>query len=234
MASRPGRAIARSGRLLALAASLLFAADAVAGQRVSGCERQADDSVGVSTAVLAYRPEPLLRSTRAPAPFAPVALAGFDPDTMQQRLFEYSDGYWARLSLHRVLSYGTLPLFVIQLIAGETLLRNLDDAPGWAEAIHGPAAGAIAGIFLVNTVTGVMNLIEGRHDANDRGRRALHGLIMLIADGGFIATGVTASGAGRYKADSNELRTTHRKVAYASMGVATIGYLMMIPPFRKD
>lgn len=149
------------------------------------------------------------------------------------QLYEYSDGFYARLALHRIASYGTLPLFVAQYFAGEELLRNVDHAAGWARAIHGPAAAGVAGLFLVNTVTGGMNVVEGIRDPADRGRRTVHSLLMLIAEAGFVWTGVTASGAGRYKPDSNELRTTHRKVALGSMGVATLGYLIMIPPFRK-
>jgi hypothetical protein len=151
----------------------------------------------------------------------------------RRQLHEYSDGFYARLALHRLASYGTLPLFAAQYFAGEELLRNVDHAAGWARAIHGPAAAGVAVLFLVNTVTGGMNVIEGIRDPADRGRRTVHSLLMLIADAGFVWTGVTASGAGRYKPDSNELRTLHRKVALGSMGVATLGYVIMIPPFRK-
>jgi hypothetical protein len=154
-------------------------------------------------------------------------------DVAGRQLYEYSDGFYARLALHRLASYGTLPLFVTQYFAGEELLRNVDHAAGWARAIHGPAAAGVAVLFLVNTVTGGMNMIEGIRDPADRGRRTVHSLLMLIADAGFVWTGVTASGAGRYKPDSNELRTLHKKVALGSMGVATLGYMIMIPPFRK-
>jgi hypothetical protein len=76
--------------------------------------------------------------------------------------------------------------------------------------------------------------MEAMPDPEGRGRRTIHGLLMLVADAGFVATGVTAATAGRYIENTNRLRTTHRRVALASMGVATIGYLMMLPPFRRD
>jgi hypothetical protein len=155
-------------------------------------------------------------------------------DTPQQKLFEYSDQYAAQLTLHRIASYAMLPLFAAQFVAGEVLLSNREAPPGWARKVHGPAAGAVAGLFLVNTVTGGLNLIEGLPDPEGRGRRLLHGLLMLVADGGFVATGITAANAGRYVENTNRVKTTHRKIAYASMGVATVSYLIMLPPFRKD
>jgi hypothetical protein len=151
-------------------------------------------------------------------------------DSPRQKLFEYSDQYAAQATLHRIASYATLPLFLTEFIAGQALLNP----PGWAKRIHGPAAGAVAGLFLLNSVTGVLNAMEAMPDPAGRGRRTIHGLLMLIADAGFVATGVTAATAGRYIENTNRVRTTHRKYALASMGVATVGYLMMLPPFRRD
>jgi hypothetical protein len=165
---------------------------------------------------------------------APTAGMRFVTGSDGQQLFEYSDGYYARLSLHRLASYGTLPLFALQFFSGRELLNNVDHAAGWARAVHGPAAAGVAGLFLVNTVTGGLNIVEGLRDPNDRGRRIAHSLLMLTADAGFVWTGVTASGAGRFRPDSNQLRTQHRTVALGSMAVATLGYLMMISPFRHD
>jgi hypothetical protein len=153
------------------------------------------------------------------------------PDSVQG-LFEYSDGYMTRLDIHRVASYATLPLFLAQVVIGEVLLRNVGDQPGWAKVAHGPLAGALAGLFVVNTVTGGLNLLEARRDPNVEPRTLIHSMIMLIADAGFVWTGLTVSRAGTV-APNGRVRTTHRKVALIAMGVATTGYLIMIPPFRQ-
>lgn len=174
---------------------------------------------------LARRPDPL-------AGTKPVRLAM--PADSPQQLFEYSDQYAAQATLHRIASYATLPLFITEFVAGQALLSNRENPPGWASRIHGPAAGALAGLFLLNTVTGVLNSVEALPDPNGRGWRTAHGLLMLLADAGFVATGITAATAGRYYENTNRVRTKHRNIAIASMSVATIGYLMMLPPFRRD
>ncbi len=155
-------------------------------------------------------------------------------DTPQKRLIEYSDGYAARLALHRIASYVTLPLFVTEFVAGQVLLSRTTAPPGWARRIHGPAAGVLGGLFIINTVTGGLNMIEAWPDPNERVRRTAHGLLMLLSDAGFVATGITAAHAGTYKPDSNQLRTAHRRDALISMGIATVGYMIMLPPFRRD
>ncbi len=47
---------------------------------------------------------------------------------------------------------------------------------------------------------------------------------MLGADAGFVATGMLAPN----KEGEGGNRSTHRAVAYTSMGVATVSYLMML------
>lgn len=153
------------------------------------------------------------------------------PDSVQG-LFEYSDGYSTRLDIHRVASYATLPLFLAQVVIGEVLLRNVGDQPEWAKIAHGPLAGALAGLFVVNTVTGGLNLLEARRDPNVESRTLIHSMLMLIADAGFVWTGLTVSRAGTV-APNGRIRTTHRKVALIAMSVATTGYIIMIPPLRQ-
>lgn len=155
------------------------------------------------------------------------------PDTIDQGLFEYSDGYMTRLDIHRVASYAALPLFAAQVVIGEVLLRDRESPPHWAKYSHGPLAGALAGLFVVNTVTGGLNLLEARRDPNVDARSMLHSMIMLLADAGFVYTGMTVGQAGTI-APTGRVRTKHRKYALISMGIATTGYLIMIPPFRKD
>jgi len=177
---------------------------------------------------------PSLARLADPADRFPTVRLVLAADTPQQKLFEYSDQYSAQHTLHRIASYATLPLFAIEVVAGQALLSNRERPPGWAKAVHGPAAGALAGLFIMNTVTGGLNIIEAMPDPEGRGRRILHGLLMIAADAGFVATGITAAKAGRYVENTNRVKTTHRTIALSSMGVATIGYLIMLPQLRRD
>jgi len=136
--------------------------------------------------------------------------------------FTYSDGYNTRRKIHMIASYATLPLFVGQYIAGQKLYdgEGSETAKSW----HGALAGGVAALFAVNTVTGVWNLWEARQDPNGRSRRLIHGLLMLGADAGFVATGLMApddDGEGSSK-------SAHRNVAIASMSAATASYLYML------
>ena len=114
----------------------------------------------------------------------------------------------------------TIPLFVTQAILGQKLYDNPTDG---VRTAHQVVAGSIAGLFGINTVTGVWNLIEARKDPDGRKRRLTHGLLMLSADAGFLATGLLApddEGGGN--------RGRHRAVALTSIGIATAGYVFML------
>jgi hypothetical protein len=143
---------------------------------------------------------------------------------------EYSDWYERRLTIHKWASYATLPLFAFQYVAGKQLYDKSTDAPSWAKRGHGIAATGVAVLFTVNTVTGVWNLWDGRKDPEGRKWRTAHGLLMLAADAGFTATGILAEKAER----SADNRRLHRNIAISSVAVATVSYLMMLPPFRRD
>lgn len=89
----------------------------------------------------------------------------------------------------------------------------------------------IIGLFGVNTVTGAWNLFgEGRKDPNHRTLRLVHGLLMMAADAGFVATTLSGPNSRRfseamtYESD----KAYHRDVALASIGVATVSYLVML------
>lgn len=143
---------------------------------------------------------------------------------------EYSDWYERRLTIHKWASYATLPLFAFQYVAGKQLYDKSTDAPAWAKTGHGAAATGIAVLFTVNTVTGVWNLWDARKDPEGRKSRTAHAVLMLAADAGFTATGILAEKAER----SADNRRLHRNIAISSMAVATVSYLMMLPPFRRD
>ena len=79
-------------------------------------------------------------------------------------------------------------------------------------------------------MTGVWNLAESRKDPHHRTKRTIHSVLMLLADAGFVVTGATApeseheDGAGEGSGNAS----THRAVAFTSMGVATVSYLIML------
>jgi hypothetical protein len=59
----------------------------------------------------------------------------------------------------------------------------------------------------------------------------VHGILMAVADAGFVATGLTApeseGGESGFESGGTS-RSTHRTVAITSMGIATVAYLMML------
>jgi hypothetical protein len=193
------------------------------------------------TAPADARPVPSLNQTWAgvsflpgPSPAAPVASrrVDFRPlDVVQsgpppQVAFEYSDGYKARLRVHRDASYAMLPLFGAEAVVGEKLFKNpnsqgLKTAHAWLNV-------GILGVFGVDTVTGIWNLKEGWQDPHGRVRRLIHGLLMLTADVGFVATDKLAPNRRAVAAGNTSGAVTHRDVAVASISAATVGYLIMI------
>ena len=147
-----------------------------------------------------------------------------DPQTSPPpRAFEYSDAYRLRAKIHRVSSFATLPLFGTEAILGQSLYT---DPTSSKKSAHLAVAGGIGALFAVNTVTGVWNLIEAHKDPNKRGRRLLHGILMLGADAGFLAT--AALGPQSEGGEMEGSRSTHRAVAFTSISVATAGYLVML------
>jgi hypothetical protein len=137
--------------------------------------------------------------------------------------FEYSDAYRTRAKIHKVASFATLPLFAAEVVLGQMTYDNPSDGRKSAHVAVGATIGALFG---VNTVTGVWNLWEARKDPNGRNRRLLHGILMLAADAGFVATAAVAP--DNESPDYTDQRGTHRAVALTSIGIATAGYLVQI------
>ncbi len=140
---------------------------------------------------------------------------------------EYSEWYYRRLDIHRWGSYAMLPLFLAQYYAGTQLEQNGEE--NWAADLHPALAGGVAALFASNTVTGVWNLYEGRKDPTDRKRRFLHASLMLLADAGFVATGILAD-----ETEDGGDASAHKTMAIASMSVATLGWVIMLDLFRPD
>jgi hypothetical protein len=141
------------------------------------------------------------------------------------KAISYRNGYYTRLKIHKYASFATLPLFISQAIVGEKLYNGT--ASGSTRSVHSALAAGVAVLFGVNSVTGVWNLWEARKDPNGHTKRMVHGILMLTADAGFVATGALAHGRGRGTVPTSS-NATHRDVAFGSMAVATVGYLSML------
>ena len=140
--------------------------------------------------------------------------------------FEYSDGYKTRAKIHKIASIATLPLFAANYYLGQQLYDNPGDES--KKGLHGGIAATTAVLFGFNSVTGVWNLLEARKDPNHRTKRTIHGILMLAADAGFLATAAMAPNSEGPYTDYTNQKSTHRTVALTSMAVATVGYLMML------
>lgn len=149
------------------------------------------------------------------------------PVVAEQRptAFEYSNFYNTRRKIHMLASWATIPLFIGEYVAGEKLYDG--NGSESARSAHGALTAGLAGIFGLNTVTGVWNMWDGRKDPNGRTRRLVHTVMMLGANAGFLATASLApddDDGGGFSSD----RSAHRNMAIASMGVATGSYIYML------
>ena len=138
---------------------------------------------------------------------------------------EYSEGYGQRLTWHRWLSYSIVPLFAAQYYFGEKLMEDQRGASDLTKNGHRAIATMTAGLYTFNTVTGVMNLWEGRHDPSGRFRKLLHAAMFVTADAGFVYGATLAGDAQKY---GQEFRDKHRTVELASIGVSVASWAMML------
>lgn len=147
-------------------------------------------------------------------------------DSVQGRpkAVELSDWYYRRLTIHRWVSYGTLPVFAAQWVAGERLYDESRDAPTWAKTTHRVGATLLAGGFTVNTVTGLWNLWDSRSVPQHRALRTVHALSILVADGMFTYAGAKLSDEAEQSASK---RSEHRTIALSGMALTTVSGLAM-------
>jgi len=164
-----------------------------------------------------------------PAPRLLVLNVAQDQPARRPVPVEYSDFYKTRAKIHKYASFATLPLFVANYFVGQDLYNHPGDES--KKGLHDGLVASTAVVFGMNTVTGVWNLWEGRKDPNHRTKRMTHGILMIIADVGFMAT---AALAPDYENEHGGVPTTsggastHRTVALTSMGIATVSYLIML------
>ena len=162
---------------------------------------------------------------------APIRLAFEDDQAAQRRPVpvEYSDAYKVRAKIHKIAAFATLPIFIANFAVGQHLYNNPGVQGDSYRGYHSALIAGTAVLFGVNTVTGVWNLVEAGKDPNHRTKRTIHGLLMMAADAGFVATAALAPGGERRSQTvSAGYSNTHRTVALTSMGVATVSYLMML------
>jgi hypothetical protein len=154
------------------------------------------------------------------------------PDSLRRhRAVTLSDGYYSRLDIHRLAGYATLPLFAISYLSGQQELEKGSAAPLWADKVHRPSAYLLAGVFTLNTVTGVLNLAEAGKVKQGKTRRWVHAALMLASDVAMIYGVAKAPSLStiddRIAAGKRGGWTPHKSFTVASMGLATAGYLMM-------
>ncbi len=141
---------------------------------------------------------------------------------------EYSDAHETRAKIHKYASWATLPLMATEFALGEKLYSDPNSVDSASRGVHGAVGAGLIGLFGVQSVTGVWNLVDS-HQAPGKTKRLIHGLLMLAAEGGFVASAATAPGHRRddvISLDAN--KATHRDIAFVSLGVGTAGYLMML------
>ena len=178
--------------------------------------------------------EPLLTASATPiadglaAEAAKLAAQPQDPQDKDARpvAIEYSDAHETRAKIHKYASWATLPLLGTEFWLGQRLYDTGDDS---LRGVHGAVGAGLIGLFAVQSVTGVWNLVEAK-SAPGHGKRLTHGIIMLAAEGGIIAAAAMAPSRGRNGASLtfDADRQTHRTVALVSMSVGAGGYLWML------
>lgn len=154
------------------------------------------------------------------------------PDTARRkRAITLSDGYYTRLDIHRAAGYAVLPLFAISYFSGQQELTKGSAAPLWADKVHRPSAYLLAGVFTLNTVTGLLNLSEANRVQHGKTRRWVHAALMLASDAAMIYGVAKAPSLStiddRIAAGKRGGWTPHKSFTVASMSLATVGYLMM-------
>jgi hypothetical protein len=140
------------------------------------------------------------------------------------KVIELSDWYYRRLTIHRWVAYGTLPVFGAQWAAGQRLYDDSREAPTWAKTTHRVGATLLAGGFTVNTVTGLWNLWDSRSVEQGRVLRTIHGLSILVADGMFTYAGAKLSDEAE---QSSAKRREHRTIALSAMALTTVSGVAM-------
>jgi hypothetical protein len=229
-------------------AFLLIVPSSARGQAIEAVTLPACPGFGVPVAAAADRPwnvawtaepepaAPAIRLDLAAVPADETPLAGQAAARPRPVAIEFSPGYETRRTIHKWAAYATVPLLVAEFALGQSLYNTPagQSASSGTKTAHAAVAGSIVGLFGVNTVTGIWNLREVRRDPVGRTRRTLHALLMLAADGEFAAAAMLTPNLPRPGRPTTSTISpgTHRAIAVAAIGTATVGYLVML--LRRD
>jgi hypothetical protein len=187
-------------------------------------------TIGTAIAfILLLRPAWAQNNIPAPSPPATVDPGQSDPQAHPSAV-TYSDGYRLRAKIHKIASFATLPLFATEFGLGQSLYKNNVNSDS-KRGLHAAIGTGIVGLFGVNAVTGVWNMVEDRKNPDGHTRRLLHGILMLTASAGFVASAATGPHEHRNRGitlASPSNKALHRDLALGSIGVGTIGYSMML------
>ncbi|MBI3789675.1 MAG: hypothetical protein HY275_02220 [Gemmatimonadetes bacterium] len=220
---------------LLVALVLVTASDTTLRPRADAAVHAATDTVRTADTTGRVRADTLRRdTTRVAEPAATPTLAQAEAraqaaDTLPVRrrrlVVEYSDAYGTRLTWHRWLSYPIVPLFAAQYYFGEQLMADQRGASDLTKVAHRSIATMTAGIYTANTVTGLMNLWEGRHDPSQRLKKWVHAALFVTADAGFV---YGATLAQRAQVEGQDARELHRTVELTSIGISVASWAMML------
>jgi len=171
----------------------------------------------------------LFKVSSRPLPTRPTLFStpAADDDTIprrRRRSVELSEWYSRRLTIHRYVAYSTLPVFGLQWAAGSQLYTKGSSAPTWAKTMHRVGATTLAGMFTVNTVTGVWNWWDTRSVEQNRVLRTFHALTMLGCDFTFSYAGSKLANEAE---NSSDKRRLHHQVALTALGVSVASEVMM-------
>ena len=150
-------------------------------------------------------------------------IAADTPHT-RPKLVVVSDWYARRLTIHRWVAYGTIPVFAAQWAAGKQLWDKGAGAPTWAKTTHRVGATMLAGMFTINTVTGAWNWWDSRSVSKGRAVRTIHALSMITADAAFTYAGAKLSNEAETSFDKRRL---HRTIALSAMGLTVVSEVAM-------
>ncbi|MCU1384713.1 MAG: putative rane protein [Acidobacteria bacterium] len=183
--------------------------------------------LAIGSAAVTYAQEPATPLADAVAAHAADAAAEPQPATARPVAIEYSDAYYTRAKIHKYASFATLPLFATEVALGQSIYNDANAAASARRGAHIAVGTGITALFAVNTVTGAWNMWESRHDPSHHRAKLLHGILMMGADAGFVATFASGPG-GRAGVTLDSEKQTHRTIALTSMGIATGSYLLML------
>ena len=201
---------------LALTAAMFLALASFTGRAA------AQDVIDIDAPLLVASATPMADAIAAEA-----AKLAADPQGARPVAITYSDAHETRAKIHKYSSWATLPLMATEFALGESLYNDSSALTGAQKGIHGAVGTALIAFFGVQSVTGVMNLLDSK-EAPGHTKRLVHGLLMLAAEGGFVAAALAAPSDRSAPPAYDANKATHRDIAIVSMGVATTGYLLML------